>query len=86
MSENSKYLKSQKSFEAEKSKRPNWGPFQIFQHPLLQNIKNLSWVEKKISRPLGGKKFRRKVSPGRKKLTVEPFGIFQHPSHNAEKC
>ena len=46
VSKNSKYQTH------EKLKRPRWGPFRIFYHPLFQNIKNLKvtlW-RKKVSK------------------------------------
>ena len=62
VSKNSKYQTHKKSFETlRKTQRSNWrakrGPFWIFNHPLLQNIKKIeggtlweeNFSEKKVS-------------------------------------
>ena len=55
-----------------KPKRPNWGPFWIFRHPLLQNIKKLK------GRFFGNFIFEKSLSMPNKPERGD-FGIFQHP-------
>ena len=80
VSKNSKYQTHKKSMKL--TKNPNdrtgapgalkGGPFCIFQHPLLQNIKKLN------EDPLMN--FFSKRSLNAEKIERGPFGIFQHPS------